>query len=112
MVRGTGNCSSDYILQQRADGCSCSTICSAGDRRRFRAACNEHDKCYATLGVSKATCDLNFLKNMGFICNHHYFGSCALDASAFYTAVLAAGGGSYDNGQQWAKDHCSLMSAV
>ena len=111
VVSGTGNCSADYLLQHRADGCSCSTTCSAGDRRRFRAACNEHDKCYASTGVSKATCDANFLGNMNYICDHHYFGSCKVDAAAFYAAVLALGGDSYDNGQQWGRDHC-FMSAI
>jgi len=108
VVSGTGNCSADYLLQQRADGCSGG---EDFDRRRFRAACNEHDKCYASTGVTKKTCDNNFRGNMYFICDHHYFGSCKINADAFYSAVVAFGGDSYDNGQQWGRDHC-FMSAV
>ena len=109
VVAGTGSCTPDSILQQRADGCSggCDD-----DRRRFRAACNEHDKCYATPGVSKETCDNNFRGNMYYICDHHYFGSCKINADAFYSAVAVFGGPSYNNGQEWGRNHCLLHSVL
>ena len=107
-VAGIDGCSAEFILQQRADGCSGG---ADFDRRRFRAACNEHDKCYASTGVPKGVCDANFLGNMYYICDNHYFGSCKIDADAFFAAVVVAGGSAYNNGQQWGRDHCFMSAA-
>lgn len=85
------NCTAGEIAARRnPDGCSGGL---PFDKERFFAACVQHDICYATLGVSKAKCDSQFLKNMNNICSHSG-GSCRNAALAFHTAVVFGGWGS------------------
>ncbi len=103
VTHGTSDCSADYILKEISDGCSAG---GSADKRRFKAACNEHDACYGTLGKSKSTCDKNFKANMEKICSK-YLPTCFINSTAFYDAVVLAGKSGYDWDQKWAKKHCS-----
>lgn len=99
-----GVCTSEFVLEQRADGCSGGPD---WDKKRFRAACNEHDKCYASPGASKDECDYSLLVNMNAICSN-YFVTCATDARAYYITLVHAKEAqkSYDDGQAWQARNC------
>lgn len=74
----------------------------------FVYACNAHDICYGTLGMSRSTCDNQFLNNLLGICN--YYSStwasktyCQSLAYTYYGAVAAFGGWAYDAAQAKAR---------
>ncbi len=85
----------------RSDGCSAG---GARARRIFHAACNAHDICYSSLGVSKFKCEDMFLENMLKIAKHGPVGS-RVEALAFVTATGVAARSSYTNNQNWAKNN-------
>lgn len=99
----SGTVKTGHSRMTRADGCSGG---GKTGRRLFHAACNAHDICYASLGVSKFKCEDMFVNNMLKIAKHGPVGS-RTKALAFATAVGVGGHSSYDNGQAWAKDNYS-----
>lgn len=107
------NCSRGYILQNRSpDGCSGGV--AEDNRIRFRAACMEHDICYATLGKTRDECESDFDKNLTAICreeNPLRISDCMVSAKSFTTGVLLGGQSSYDSGQKWAARNCSMDDA-
>jgi hypothetical protein len=101
----SANCPAEYILGALpADGCSGG---GRRDRWRFQAACNEHDKCYATEGMTKAECDANFSRNMDMICNVVGGAFCQDARRGFVSGVVIAGDAPYRNAQQWAEKRCT-----
>ena len=62
---GWGTCSRTFIASYRADGCS---VPFGRYKERFKAACDEHDVCYATPGKDKPFCDDAFERNMLSMC--------------------------------------------
>lgn len=98
-------CTRAFLINKRQiDGCS-------GGRQNkkwgkiFRAACNEHDACYRTLGVSKFECEAAFTNNLYVICKTAPFG-CRAAVPGFLAAVGVGGHSSYANGQRWAAKNC------
>ena len=65
--------------------------CSGPIQSYFTPACNIHDLCYATPGVSKDACDADFKANCLEICSQNGDPSCALVALAAYEAVQLYG---------------------
>jgi hypothetical protein len=68
----------------------------------FRAACNEHDGCYARWQAGKANCDSEFLRDMRAHCNTRPINqrvSCHGFANAYWAAVNRLGGNAYNNAQ-------------
>jgi hypothetical protein len=81
---------------------------SGTDTFPFVLACNAHDICYGTLGMSQSTCDTNFLNNLLSICNR--YGTtwasrtyCSGLAYTYYGAVATFGGWAYDAAQAKAR---------
>jgi hypothetical protein len=98
----------------------------------FKRSCRMHDRCYATKGMSQASCDNKFRTSMQDRCNDVFDntddddfwdfvnplnipsylegwvseGTCKLVADTYYLAVAEAGQGSYNGGQNWADGHC------
>lgn len=75
--------------------------------------CNHHDFCYQTCGVTRAECDEAFYDDMIRVCNNMTVGeklvcydNCVNRAAQYYDGVLAAGGSSYENGQNRACQCC------
>jgi hypothetical protein len=94
----------DWI--RRADGCS-SPIFKKDVDSLFNEACNVHDMCYSTPGVSKSNCDSEFLNNMLVECSvHPAGGACSGIAAVAAAAVSAAGKSAWDNDQKWANKQC------
>ena len=84
------------------DGCSGPGL--QRDKDRFFPACVGHDRCYATLGKPKSTCDNEFYAAMFPICDRFPLGStdrsdCFIAREAFYTGVVVGGQPAYNNGQ-------------
>jgi hypothetical protein len=74
----------------------------------FINACNPHDICYGTLGMSRATCDNQFLSNLLAICsaNGRSWASrtyCQGLAYTYYSAVALFGGWASDAAQAKAR---------
>eukprot|EP01083_Nonionella_stella_P001117 3236_1 len=69
-------------------------------------ACDVHDICYQTPGLTKDTCDDHFHDNMIAICDGDAI--CKANAWIMYTAVSEASEAQegYDAGQKRAKDFC------
>jgi hypothetical protein len=98
----TGQCTRMKIFVDRADGCSGGV---SSDKRRFRAACNEHDVCYATPGKTQKGCDEDFLANMRYMCEFEQ-GGCR-GAAFFIRGFVAFATKSYNNGQDYVARKCA-----
>jgi hypothetical protein len=111
-TKGYGKCSRRKIALARADGCSApktivnykGIVIKTPHKYRFRAACYEHDVCYATYGKKKLDCDKAFLANMKDMCKRGGPG-CKTVANAYFAAVAATpqGMSSYRGGQNYAQ---------
>jgi len=63
----------------------------------FTGACNNHDKCYATLGADYAGCDQNFYSDLRSACLSKYnpllrpaeYSTCMHSADLYYAGVSA-----------------------
>lgn len=100
-------CTEEKVLSDRADGCSAGV---ARDKKIFRTACNEHDKCYAS-PTDKGACDAMFYRNMKLICAR--LGNpagCSISAEAFYDGVKYStqAGQGYSWGQQYFRNTCFI----
>ncbi len=87
------------------DGCSVPTAAGilfpdiAAFKGTFTPACNQHDKCYSTLGTSYGECDGNFYSEMRSACRSRFnpilrpveYFVCNDVASKYYAAVVAYG---------------------
>lgn len=87
------------------DGCSIPSAAGilfpdiAAFKSTFTPACNQHDKCYSTLGTSYGECDGNFHSNMRSACRSRFnplfrpveYAICNDTASKYYLAVVAYG---------------------
>ena len=96
--------------QKETNGCSSGPIgdAPAGKECSFLSACDKHDCCYGTCKSSQSECDNAFLDDMQDICLScsRTFGQyvfCNIAASAFYSAVYAAGNIAHAENQS---DHC------
>ena len=94
----------------KPDGCSLPIVTTGKWKRKFQGACNEHDYCYATLGVDRKQCDQDFRTNMNAICevldNKSAVKTCKDVATLWYDGVRLGGKEAYDNGQTWAQGFC------
>jgi len=101
------NCDVGETKDMSANGCtgvpSSFAVAGASQSANIIGACNNHDVCYGTLGISKATCDTNFHSDMITTCRatfgypYNYVGgqmiinrqyaNCAQMASAYYVGV-------------------------
>lgn len=87
------------------DGCSVPSVAGilfpdiAAFKGTFTPACNQHDKCYSTLGTSYGECDGNFYSNMRSACRSRFspifqpveYFVCNDVAGRYYAAVVAYG---------------------
>lgn len=68
----------------------------------FTPACNWHDRCYGTKGLSQSYCDRGMLAKNLDACGDR--GGCRAIAKVYYLGVAAFGGDPYREGQQLACD--------
>lgn len=65
----------------------------------FTPACNSHDLCYSSSGISRSTCDTNFYNAMLAVCNRGWTSTsrawCRGWAWTYYQAVRNFGGPAY-----------------
>ncbi len=87
------------------DGCSVPNVVGilfpdiAAFKSTFTHACNQHDKCYSTLGTSYGECDGSFYSDMRSACRSRFhpifrpveYTVCNDVAGRYYAAVLAFG---------------------
>ena len=71
----------------------------------FTPACNDHDICYGTCGLSKFGCDLSFLVSARRLCNQNWSNTlnyqvCLERARMFYAAIHWFGNAAYEKGQK------------
>ncbi|MBK9127940.1 MAG: hypothetical protein IPM13_09080 [Phycisphaerales bacterium] len=93
------------------NGCSFPITGWAGPGGAFRDACNQHDRCYATLGKTKARCDEEFLGDMLVACQarfghpslRHDLQRCITWANRFFRAVRLFGHDAYQEAQHGAR---------
>jgi len=67
-MRDSGWPDSNYPYYERENGCSIPVIGFAFDAK-FKPACDQHDRCYMTLGKQKSECENAFYNDMKEICN-------------------------------------------
>ncbi len=91
-----------YVANGIGDGCS-SPGGMVSDlllfRGTFTPSCDQHDRCYSTLGGSVDHCDNEFFANMRSACRDNYdpfwmapfYAACVAMASQYYTVVRAYG---------------------
>ena len=100
----------------RADGCSTPLYDSISDKYKkvFAPACDDHDRCYSTPGVSQQQCDNEFLSRMLSLCGNDAVTSktpgftkveCRTVAGTWATAVAGFAATSYAGDQTWAETH-------
>lgn len=65
----------------------------------FRSACNNHDRCYMTLGASKFSCDSKMFDDISNICSSRNT-SCPISSEVYYYGVDKYGRNSYDISQK------------
>jgi hypothetical protein len=65
----------------------------------FESACQNHDSCYGTCGISKARCDFNFLVDMLSACSGGD-GTCVAAAGLYYGGVTAGGAKPFQNARK------------
>ena len=68
----------------------------------FYPACQAHDRCYATRGSSKATCDGTLGSNLGSVCSSAsstYQGACQLLRQVYVDVVTLKGGDPFNAAQ-------------
>ncbi|MBK9127950.1 MAG: hypothetical protein IPM13_09130 [Phycisphaerales bacterium] len=78
------------------NGCS-SPFGDAPSGVNFRGACDEHDRCYQTLGKSRFECDNEFYADMAHLClayasSEWQLAECLRWAMVYYIAVRVFGG--------------------
>jgi hypothetical protein len=113
LTKGGGSCTRKMIANHRADGCSAPSgevkdvKLATPYKWKFKAACDEHDVCYATPGTEKEWCDRAFYQNMMATCKHAPEG-CGSMAYVFFQAVYKTpmGLSSYHGGQRFARENC------
>mmetsp|Transcript_110131 Transcript_110131/g.246161 ORF Transcript_110131/g.246161 Transcript_110131/m.246161 type:complete len:193 (+) Transcript_110131:76-654(+) len=96
------------LQRQRQDGCSgplADGQMLAGFGRIFKPACDLHDSCYSTCGMTKSACDDEFNINLAALCQSETTGlgnDCFKWAVTAVTAVRVAGAAQvgYDLGQE------------
>lgn len=76
----------------------------------FTPACDWHDRCYGTVGMSQGYCDLGMLAKNVVACQG--FGPCNLVAVAYAAAVAVAGFDPYMSGQAEANERAIRRAAA
>ncbi len=72
----------------------------------FTGACEGHNRCYSTCGVSRDECDQQFFEDMNALCDENLtllddeFTACRYMALVYWTAVSRFGQGAYDSTQE------------
>ena len=99
----TNNCSAPWEIAIASGDLSAITVTQYGNRK-FKKACNRHDRCYGagfcTYGKSRLTCDKEWLRDMKKVCKkmshlnpeRHF---CFAVANIYYEGVRLAGGSHY-----------------
>lgn len=78
----------------------------------FKPACDNHDRCYATVGTSKDTCDDNFKKDMDRICaTGTPVTGCSTAANLYYGAVIEHGTSAYTTAQNQQREYIKSIYA-
>jgi hypothetical protein len=86
------------VIPQQLGGSSQENVDYWNDR--FYDACNNHDYCYGTSGVTKASCDEGFKREMiDLQCDQGNDSTCFGVAMIYYSGVVHLGGDAFDNGQ-------------
>mmetsp|Transcript_64092 Transcript_64092/g.141237 ORF Transcript_64092/g.141237 Transcript_64092/m.141237 type:complete len:191 (+) Transcript_64092:71-643(+) len=107
-ARLMSECPLTDLQRQRQDGCSGPLADGKmldGFGQMFRPACNLHDSCYSTCGMTKSACDDEFNINLAALCQSETTGlgnDCFKWAVTAVTAVRVAGAAQvgYDLGQE------------
>jgi len=106
-LRKRGFPDSDHPYYEAPNGCSNSPDSNwFSSGTGFKPACDNHDRCYATIGKSKDTCDDNFKKDMDKICaTGTPVAGCSTAANLYYGAVIEYGTSAYSTAQEEAKKY-------
>lgn len=86
-------------------------------KQLFRPACEQHDLCYHNpLGITKATCDNDFRRNMTWLCRDYYKGTrnqaqlslCLTAVGTWYSTVstVPLSRTLWDSDHAWTAAHC------
>ena len=82
----------------------CSFVQDAPGGFDFKPGCDEHDRCYSTLGKTKQECDNEFLRDLLRICISYprsdQRDGCFAWAKRYYDGVRKWGGGAYFDAQR------------
>ena len=97
---------SDYPYYERPNGCSYSPDSNwFNSGTGFKPACDNHDRCYSTVGKSKRTCDDNFKADMDRICaTGTPVTGCSMSANLYYS-IVNQGAWFYTTAQEEAKKY-------
>jgi hypothetical protein len=98
-------CWTPTVCDWDSDGCSSPPEPTYASK--FHDACVGHDRCYATPGASKASCDTAFKDATYATCNY-WDVACKAASSAFYDGVKYFGQAAYDHDQQ-AVAQCTII---
>jgi hypothetical protein len=111
-ARANGFPRSDYPYYENVNGCggegwSETAVRDSWGKVSFREACNNHDRCYMTLGSDVNACDDNFYKDLRSSCERDSYirdpffnekipdpatlSACYLIATTYYGSVRAVG---------------------
>lgn len=100
-------------IDSGSDGCSGPT--SKWQRITHKAACDDHDACYTTPGVSQAYCDALLRSRANFICYYYpdvaVRSTCVASVEEVYTGLRFGGEWAYANDQKIAEKYCASSSA-
>jgi hypothetical protein len=78
----------------------------------FKPACDNHDRCYATVGTSKDTCDDNFKNDMDRICaTGTPVTGCSTAAKLYYGAVIEYGTSPHTSAQSQQREYIKSIYA-
>ena len=114
---------------QRPDGCSSwsdnpDQVRDKWGSANFGGVCNEHDRCYYTIGANVDSCNSNFCSGLRNACHKAYcgevlgatvcepvtYGSCTAIAEAYCAAVRAAAAGTYAEAQDLQKRYATCIA--
>jgi hypothetical protein len=108
---------------QRPDGCSSwsdnpNQVADKWGSANFGGVCDEHDRCYYTIGANVDICNDNFCRGLRDACHRAYckellfgatfcepvtYGSCTVIADTYCAAVKATAAGIYEKAQDLQK---------
>ncbi len=109
------------VFVAKTDGCSGSQLINSNFLHIFAAACDQHDTCYSTIGMTRGGCDNALLGKMKAACHGNYgkrllghadpvYAACELSANAMYSVLRNDISG--DPQSYWVSGQTTAMNAA